>query len=228
MARIRQYRKKTQSTSENPFLISFSDLIAALLLVFVLTFVMTAFTLQKERETHEAERKLRESQQDITEKIVKMLMNQFQNEYHLPVQIHPDTGTITVSEGILFDYNSAELTPNGQAFLQNFIPKYSDVLFRDPNVRDKIAAVIVEGHTDSVGSYRFNMKLSLRRALSVIEYIFSSKDFPDFQYQTQLQENLNASGRSKAELKNTPTLSRRVEFKFRVVDVDALNASVTQ
>ena len=215
--------RKRATAAGNPFWISFSDLMAGLLFVFILIFAVTILAFQEEQESMEAERAAREN---ITKKIVAMLLDQFQTEYDYPVEINQETGTLTVSEGVLFEFNEAVLTDDGQAFLQDFIPKYCTILFQIPEIGEEIAAVIVEGHTDEIGSYQFNMGLSLRRAYSVVEYIYDSDRFAEFAYKTTLQQKLSANGRSKIELKETPVLSRRVEFKFRLRDIDAFETAI--
>lgn len=65
---------------------------------------------------------------------------------------------ITGDENLLFDSGKATLKPGGQAFL--------DKLARA--LREKrLANVLVEGHTDNVGSAQLNDELSERRALAV-------------------------------------------------------------
>lgn len=65
---------------------------------------------------------------------------------------------ITSDENLLFDSGKATLKPGGQAFL--------DKLARA--LREKrLANVLVEGHTDNVGSAQLNDELSERRALAV-------------------------------------------------------------
>ena len=65
---------------------------------------------------------------------------------------------ITFDSGILFETNKAELQPAAQTNIENLakiLNKYSDT------------NVLVEGHTDSVGSAEYNQRLSERRAESV-------------------------------------------------------------
>ncbi|MHA1465735.1 MAG: OmpA family protein [Candidatus Heimdallarchaeaceae archaeon] len=201
--------KEETISDENPFWISFSDLMAGLLLVFILLLSVALLAIQEK-----AEERL-----DIKQEIILLLLKEFQDKY--PVEINTETGTITVSEGILFDFNKFELKNEGKAFLKEFIPKYSEILFDNPKIRQEIASVIVEGHTDRVGSYNVNMEFSLQRALSVVKYIFSN-GFEDFEYKYVLRKKLTANGRSFMDYKENliSSKSRRVEFKFRLKDVD--------
>jgi hypothetical protein len=70
------------------------------------------------------------------------------------------------------------------------------------------------------------MGLSLQRALSVVECIFNSDELPNFAYKTTLQQELSANGWSKVELKGASKLSHRVEFKFRLRDINAFETSI--
>ena len=65
-------------------------------------------------------------------------------------------------QGVSFATNSAELTPESTAVLDHAISQ----LKQFPSV-----AVEVRGYTDSRGSDAYNLKLSQRRAESVMQYL---------------------------------------------------------
>jgi len=65
---------------------------------------------------------------------------------------------------LLFDFDSAELRPESITELERVVKFMNDVPF---------ARAMVQGHTDSVGSDAYNMKLSDRRAKSVFDYLTS-------------------------------------------------------
>lgn len=69
---------------------------------------------------------------------------------------------VTFSNGVLFAFNSADLTAAAQSNIQQLaqiLNKYPDTYVR------------VEGHTDSTGTLAYNMGLSERRAKSVASYL---------------------------------------------------------
>ena len=68
---------------------------------------------------------------------------------------------ITFNSGILFQFNSADLQPEAKTNIENL----ANVLkkYKDTNI-------LIEGHTDSVGTADYNQKLSERRAQSVTEF----------------------------------------------------------
>ena len=88
-----------------------------------------------------------------------------------------------------------------------------------------IGEIIVEGHTDTVGSYISNLDLSQSRAYSVAAY-FLADDQTMFQPEelTILRQITTASGRSWSFLILNPDgtenaeASRRVEILFRLKD----------
>ena len=229
---------------ENPFGLSLGDLMAGLLLIFVLllSFVMLRLENLMEEKRHQLE------QLDDRERVKKLLISRLLKELaDFDVEVDPDTGVIRIKEGILYDFGKDELKQEGKEFLRQFIPKYVAVLLSEPDVSEHIAQVIIEGHTDNVGSWELNLDLSLRRANSVASYLFT-EEFGTFRHADALKKLLSANGRSFAQpivpndtgaeraqnqrhtlkewvdrYNNTEEAraqNRRVEFQFRLRDWD--------
>lgn len=80
----------------------------------------------------------------------------------------PKAGSELVSYNgrALFDFDSAILTGAGRAELDNLTAKL--------NAQDKIKAIQIVGHADSIGSDTYNQKLSENRANAVKQYVQSS------------------------------------------------------
>jgi len=77
----------------------------------------------------------------------------------------PAPGTkITEIKGPHFDFNKAQIKPEGQRRLDDVVRLMRD----NPNLR-----IVAVGHTDSVGSDAYNLKLGERRARSVADYLLS-------------------------------------------------------
>jgi OOP family OmpA-OmpF porin len=79
----------------------------------------------------------------------------------------PHTKTVQktiVLPGVNFAFNRADLLPQGRADLDAVIPDLE---------ADRELELLIEGHTDSVGSDAYNQKLSERRAESVKTYLVS-------------------------------------------------------
>ena len=103
--------------------------------------------------------------------------------------------------------------------LKIFIPKYAETIYKDYG--EHVSKIVVEGHTDDVGTYIYNLDLSQKRAFSVVNYIVS-EEIGEYKYKDKLTEDIIAIGRSEAEtIKDKEgnierDKSRRVEIKYEV------------
>ena len=144
---------------------------------------------------------------------------------HLKAAVDPNTGDIMLDSAVFFETGSSEIRQEGKDLLDRFIPVYLDVLLRD-QYSDYLGEIIIEGHTDSKGSYESNLKLSQNRALQVALYCLKMPSLSSAQKQ-QLQKILTAKGRSYADLiyvngVEDSEASRRVEFKFSLKDAEMI------
>jgi outer membrane protein OmpA-like peptidoglycan-associated protein len=109
-------------------------------------------------------------------------------------------GTLAVA--VAFGFASADLTPPARAQLDS-IAEGLKLLKAD-------AAVVIEGHTDSIGPDAYNLALSDRRAQSVKRYLVEQHGIA--------AERLSTVGKGKAEpLADTPpqaARNRRVAFRL--------------
>ena len=144
---------------------------------------------------------------------------------NLKAAVDPNTGDIMLDSAVFFETGRAEIRQEGKDLLDRFIPVYLDVLLRD-EYADYLGEIIIEGHTDSSGSYESNLKLSQDRALLVALYCLRMQSLTSEQ-KKQLQKILTAKGRSYADLiyvngVEDPEASRRVEFKFSLKDSEMI------
>lgn len=151
--------------------------------------------------------------------IIGELQTKFNNS---SMSVDPQTGSITFSSDVLFRYNSSTLTADSKNTLQAIIPLYLDVLLQE-NYRSYIAEIIIEGHTDTDGSYQSNMDLSFDRANAVARFCLDEKNGLSGDKIEQLQQLLTVNGRSYSNpvyKSGTQEIdmaaSRRVEIKFRL------------
>ena len=83
--------------------------------------------------------------------------------------VDTNTGKVTMDTSFLFDTNSDVLSDSGKAYLDGFLDVYAAVIL--PYMGDgSVSRIVVEGHTDTAGSYEYNLDLSERRAQSVADY----------------------------------------------------------
>ncbi|MGL6066099.1 MAG: OmpA family protein [Cetobacterium sp.] len=241
---IRRHKKNEEE--ESNYWLSIGDLMAGALIIFILLFVLQILNVNKKLVEKEEllgnlgdlekkvaylegiERALTD-RSDSLEKIVGMkqaivsiIIGKFKKE-NLKIDIDAKTGNIKLDDSILFSFGSADLKPEGKEFLKEFVPKYVDVFFSDNKVRPYITQIVIEGHTDNIGSYLSNLDLSQKRALSVVKFIFG-QEMPNFKWKEDLKKIITANGRSnillvKDKYGNSDAVkSRRVEFQFKLDD----------
>ncbi|MGB5505322.1 MAG: OmpA family protein [Sulfurovum sp.] len=140
------------------------------------------------------------------------------------IDIDKKTGSLRLASNILFGSGEATLKPESEVELKKAFEVYIGTLVTNKNIKPHLDKIIIEGHTDSVGSYIYNLNLSQKRALAVMEYLLTL----DFTKKHNIQPLMTASGRAYqdaiivdgVEDKNA---SRRIEIKFRLKNEDAMN-----
>ena len=139
------------------------------------------------------------------------------------IDIDKKTGSLRLASNILFGIGDATLKPESKVELKKAFEEYIGALVNNKNIKPHLDKIIIEGHTDSDGTYIYNLKLSQDRALAVMEYLLTL----DFSKQHNIQPMMIASGRAYldpiskkgVEDKNA---SRRIEIKFRLKNEDAM------
>ncbi len=260
---------------------SYSDMMAALLLIFILLIAITLFVYkQKRTDLEEARLQLDTTRQELEASELELLnsMKELEEAYakatmtedelaaayqrideaqaeldstrselrdivgirtdiigelqkrfdNSSMKVDAQTGTITFSSDVLFRYNSARLTPESKATLQEIIPMYLGVLLQD-TFRPYISEIIIEGHTDTDGDYQSNMVLSTNRADSVAQFCLDVENGLTEEQIEQLQKMLTVNGRSySVPIYETGSsevdmaASRRVEIKFRLKEEEMI------
>ena len=153
---------------------------------------------------------------------------------NLKATVDANNGDIVLDSSVFFESGKYTIKQEGQDLLNRFVPVYLNVLLRD-EYSDYLGEIIIEGHTDSQGSYETNLKLSQDRALQVALYCLNMPSLTKAQ-KTRLQQILTAKGRSYSDLIYVNGIedadaSRRVEFKFSLKDaemIDEMNRILSQ
>ena len=127
---------------------------------------------------------------------------------------------------ILFQVGSAELNEKFKTILNNFFPRFLQIL-NDPKYKDDIEEIRIEGHTSSEWegessprqAYFNNMELSQNRTRKVLEYLLSN--IQDENLFNWTKKFVTANGLSSSKPIYTPEgiedkiHSRRVEFRIK-------------
>ncbi|GIM34022.1 OmpA family protein [Paraclostridium bifermentans] len=203
---INKYRRTVNKEEEHSnFWPTFTDLLATILMVVIMLLISS------ESMVGGVEQGIASNVNNSVKETLK--------ENGIPIEIDKESGEVTFGETALFDTDSDQLKPEAKEILKVFVPKYAETIYKDYG--DYISKIIVEGHTDDVGTYIYNLDLSQRRAFSVVNFIVG-EEIGDYKYKDKLTGDIIAVGRSKAEpIKNNDDSvnrdkSRRVEIKYEV------------
>lgn len=148
----------------------------------------------------------------------------------LNATVDEQTGDIMLESTVFFEVNSSTIKESGQNLLRTFVPLYLNVLL-SPEYTDYLGEIVIEGHTDSTGTYIANLRLSQQRALAVVQFCLvdlANDGLLNAKQIELLQSILTAKGRSYADPildefgNEDPEASRRVEFKFRLKDAEMI------
>ncbi len=161
--------KKEEPTQDNIFWVTMTDLMTALVLVFIVLFFYTYMTSYYEK-----------IQGQIEQKKASEALEQTLKEQKIKANIDDITGVVKISDLELFDINSYELSEKGKNYLDKFAPAYFNSIFSNNYLNNNVEKIIIQGHTDSQTykgkfsadeQYMKNMDLSLKRAYSVANYM---------------------------------------------------------
>lgn len=196
------------------FWLSYSDLMAGLLMVFTLMLLVTLYHYE-------------ERVQDIGDLVAArgVLIDSLRRTFPPGGDVSIDSaGTVRFRDAVLFDQGSDRVTEEGRQVLRRFGGAYLPVVFSKPLFAQQLSAIVIEGHTNDDGSYRLNLGLSQRRAFSVMEVLLEEAG----EFEVALQQYVTANGRSFAELIRTEdgtadkVASRRIEIRLQFRDEELL------
>ena len=198
-----------------------------------LTAAQQSLSLQQSKIDEQAA--LLAAQQSEIDKLIGMrsrIIEELRDELRgagLDAVVDKNTGAIAFTGAVLFDSGKNELKQSGKALLNAFIPVYVRTLMSEEN-DDYVAEIIIEGHTDTDGTYLNNLALSQERALAVVSYCLSG-EMTGLSYAEKevLQSIITANERSysdpvyAADGTVDKEASRRVVFKFRMKDSEMID-----
>ena len=113
-----------------------------------------------------------------------------------------EVDSVIILENIVFEFNKSDLLPS--SFVE--LNRLKSFMVNNPVVRIKL-----EGHTDNIGDYDFNLKLSINRVEAVVAYLIdegiaaSRMEYAGYSFSRPLVSNDTEEGRK---------VNRRVTFKI--------------
>lgn len=207
---------ENESKEENAFALSTGDLMAGLLFIFILLLMGALLQVQEKAERDE---EIVKQYDKIKTQLYIDLEREFKDDLKVWNAVIDSTNlSIRFQEpSTLFAYDQATLQTKFQDILKDFFPRYLK-LISSKQYKDNIEEIRIEGHTDSQGSYEYNMKLSQDRTRSVLSFCLRMVPPSENEWTIAL---ITANGLSSSHViynldgTENRELSRRVEFRIR-------------
>jgi chemotaxis protein MotB len=131
-----------------------------------------------------------------------------------------DNGNIVINEGLVFEFNSFAIKPTGTPLLDTLARALESVL-DDPEVREYVDAIVVQGHTDERGTGSFNRELSAKRANAVLDYVFKANPNLEQKYASYFASSAFSKFRPLDPAENETAYERNRRIEISVVLKDA-------
>lgn len=216
--------------------VAVSDLMAGLMMVFMLISIVFMINVETERN------KIRDIAilyDTLRTQLYDDLLHEFEADMAIwGAELDRDLAFRFNNSDVLFDQGATQLKPEFRAILNDFFPRYLRIITQD-KYRDDILEVRIEGHTSSAwlgavdadDAYIRNMNLSQQRTRSTLAFLLGLDSVAvDKQW---LKSHLTANGLSSAKVvydeqgNELEDLSRRVEFRVRT-DADSRIATILE
>lgn len=218
-------KRGNKDDGERPFWISFSDLMTALMVVFLL--VMSVALLAVTKDVSEKQRKEAERIKDINE-----LMTQLEDAAHAQlftnVKVNQDKQNdyqnpfIDFGPLATFDLGKSQLKDSTKSVLRAYIIKLLSVANTEKG-KKWFKQIVVEGYTDNTGTYLNNLDLSLRRSQRLVCVLLDELKPEDAALSAMQKEQVRklflVGGYSSNSAKSDDALSRRIELKLKFWEI---------
>jgi len=204
--------------------VAVSDLMAGLMMVFMLISIVFMVNVEQERN------KVRDVAilyDHLRIQLYEDLKNEFEPDMAAwGAELDKDLTFRFNNTEVLFDKGDSELKPEFKHILADFFPRYMRIIAQ-PKYRNDILEVRIEGHTSSAwfgaasedDAYIRNMNLSQQRTRSTLAYLLELSAVHEDK--GWLKSHLTANGLSSAKVirnedgSENEDRSRRVEFHVR-------------
>lgn len=209
------FKRGAKPEGESPFWISFSDLMSALMVLFL---VVMAVTLVAVTDSLDKVTKTQIERNNAIKKVMSMIAD---DPASSGVLVDRQNYRIDLGKQVRFESNSFVISVSASDFLRHYVP----VLLRAKGTEEGqkwMRRVVVEGFTDEDGTYLYNLRLSLDRSRSVVCSLFAKGNGNTLTSEQlrQVQELFLVGGYSFNSIQKDKAASRRVEFKIDFWGVD--------
>ena len=210
MAAKQSHRKRSKDDGEKPFWISFSDLMTAMMVMFlvVMAVALLAVTSPSEKRQEEIEDWVKQLEQKLKSDFPGVNYQRNRNVIDFGSQANFKFGKPD------FEGSPEELQRKEDS-LRKFVPELL-TLANDDLGKKVVKRVVVEGYTDKAGTYLSNLDLSLRRSERVLCVLLADAVNTKLSdtHKKQVRELFLVGGYSFNNEKSSAEESRRIEMRI--------------
>lgn len=213
---------RQKDEGEKPFWISYADLMTALMILFLVVMVASLLMVTKRIAIETQGEKNRESDiQTLCESLAKSA-----HALNSAINVDCRQNLINFGEVGRFGHNDYRLPDAGTKALQQVVPAILEAANSEVG-RKWFKQVVIEGFTDTDGSYLYNLHLSLQRSewvmCSLLDQRRNAVLTPE--QRNQVRSLFLAGGVSFNNAKDSKEASRRVELRLQFFGLKDKKAS---
>lgn len=207
----KQRRSRPSDEEDKSFWISFSDLMTALMVLFLVA--MAVALLGVTQGLRKMDEVLKARQQAIDSCLAELQVLTDRPEF---AGVRLQGQTLEFGPLAEFGLANSMLSPERANFVRSFVPQVL-ALTRTPACKAWLKRLVVEGYASPEGSYLYNLNLSLERSQRFLCVLLdaSAPDALSKQDRQAVRELFLVSGSSfNSPILNQPEKSRRVELRL--------------
>ena len=164
-------RSSRMGGDENPYWISFSDIMAGLLVIFILASIHLILELAEQKEAIKLDIELIKRVHEIRAQMLLEIKEELAKE-RINVEISDNESVLHIPDELAFAENKATIPKDKEIFVGKVGEAIFSALMREKRM-EFVDTIFIEGHTDSKPAPRYpngNWGLSTDRAISIWKY----------------------------------------------------------
>lgn len=204
MSSRRIIKRRGKDEAEKPFWISFSDLMTAMMVMFLVVMAVALLAITSPGDAHE------KIKNEWKEQLKALIHERFKD-----VEFDESRNIINFGSKATFDTNSSDLNVEQSVVLRKFTPELLDLANNELG-KKVVKRIVVEGFADARGYYLNNLNLSLLRSERVLCVLLSNSG-PALLSNDQkraVQDLFLVGGYSFNNVKTSLEASRRIEMRI--------------
>jgi outer membrane protein OmpA-like peptidoglycan-associated protein len=223
------HSRRNTDEAERPFWISYADLMTALMILFLVIMVTTLASMsvktQQVLEENKMADKIINSQENRLAEISSVCdyLSGRVNKSYPGVFVDCKLNRINFGEAGRFQTDQYKMNADGVAALQKIVPLILETA-NTPLGKKWLKQVLIEGYTDTDGSYLYNLNLSLKRSEWVMCSLLRNDQSPLIDLSPEQRRVVKklflAGGVAFNDIRGSKDASRRVELRLQFHGVD--------